>query len=55
MVVDKAKLKKKICDTIGKLMDGCEKTGDLNFFEINIKHTQGDLSVNLINKYKAKL
>jgi len=55
MAVNKKKLKEKIYATIDKVIDSAEKAGDLNYFEMNIKHTNGDLSVNLINKYKEKL
>lgn len=54
-MVDKQNLKNKVATIVDKLIDSAEKSGNLNFFEINIKHTQGDLSVNLINKYKEKV
>lgn len=55
MTVNKKRLKNKINVVVDKLVDSAEKAGDLNFFEINIKHTEGDLSINLMNKYKEKL
>ncbi|MFL0196980.1 hypothetical protein ACJDU8_15640 [Clostridium sp. WILCCON 0269] len=55
MIVNKKKLKDKINVVVDKLVDSAEREGDLNFFEINIKHTNGDLSINLMNKYKEKL
>ncbi|MBV4417185.1 hypothetical protein [Clostridium tyrobutyricum] len=54
-MVDKQKLKIKISNAIDKLIDSTESIGDIKFFEINIKHTDGDISISLINKYKQKL
>lgn len=55
MPVNKKRLKDKISIVVDNLIDSAEREGNLNFFEINIKHTGGDLSINLMNKYKEKL
>lgn len=51
----KEDLKKKINSKINELVDGADMIGSLDHFEINIKHTERDLSINLVNKYKEKI
>lgn len=55
MGISKKKLKDKINVVVDNLIDSAEKAGDINYFEINIKHTNGDLNINLMNKYKEKI
>lgn len=54
-MVDKQKLKEKITNKVGELIDGVDKIGNINFFEINIKHSENQLMVELKNKYKEKV
>ncbi|KEH84572.1 hypothetical protein [Clostridium novyi] len=54
-MTDKEKLKKKINSKVNELVDGAAKIGSVDFFEINIKHTQNDLMIELKNKYKEKV
>lgn len=53
--MDKKDLKLAINNKINELIDGVEKIGNLNFFEIGVKHTNGDLIIKLENTYKEKL
>lgn len=52
---DKQNLKNTINQKLNELIDGVEKIGNLNFFEIDIKNVNGDLSINLKNTYKYKV
>lgn len=51
----KEDLKRKINSKVNELVDGADLIGSIDHFEINIKHTEKDLSINLVNKYKEKL
>jgi hypothetical protein len=53
--VNKQELKAKIINIVDKLVDSADKAGDLNFFEIRIRHINRDLSVDLVNKYKDRV
>jgi hypothetical protein len=54
-MANKKKLKEVIFYKIDELIDGVEKIGDLNFFEIGIKSVNGDLVIKLENTYKEKV
>lgn len=51
----KQEIKDRIIKKVSELVDGAEKIGSLEYFEINIMHTNRDLSIQLINKYKEKV
>jgi hypothetical protein len=51
----KEDIKTKINSKINELIDGVEKIGNINFFEIGIKNVNGDLTIRLENTYKEKV
>lgn len=51
----KDKIKKKILTIVDKLIDSADVAGNINYFEINIKHINGEINTNLVNKYKEKV
>lgn len=51
-MIDKEELKKKIHNKIDKIIDGVDLVGDINFFEIIVKCTNGKLSYKQSNTYK---
>lgn len=51
----KDKIKKKVLTIVDKLVDSADIAGNINYFEINIKHINGEVSANLTNKYKEKI
>lgn len=53
--MDKITLKSKVNKKISELIDAVEKIGDINYFEIEIKHVNGDLIIKLENTYKDKV
>lgn len=55
MKTDKQVLKEKVNSKVNELIDGAAMIGSIDFFEINLKHINGDLSIELVNKYKEKL
>ena len=52
--MDKEILKNKLFCKLDELIDGVEKIGNINFFEIGIKVVNGDIIFNLGNTYKIK-
>lgn len=52
---NKQNLKDKINKKINELIDGVEAIGNINYFEIGIKNTNGDLTIRLENTYKEKI
>lgn len=52
---DKQTLKEKVYRKVNELIDGAEIIGSIDYFQLNIKHINGDLAVELINKYKEKI
>lgn len=53
--ISKQDLKNGINQVVNRIIDGVETSGNLNFFQINIKHIDGDLNIELVNKYKEKI
>lgn len=53
--IEKQKLNAKINKKTDELIDIAEKIGSLNFFEISIKHVNGELITSLETKYKEKV
>jgi hypothetical protein len=53
-ITDKQELKNKLFEKIDDLVDGVEKIGNINFFELGIKVVNGDIILNLVNTYKIK-
>ncbi|WP_186430904.1 hypothetical protein [Clostridium sp. BSD9I1] len=53
--IEKQKLNEKIKKKADELVDAAEKIGSLNFFEISIKHVNGELITSLETKYKEKV
>lgn len=49
----KQKLKDEIIRNIDEIVDGVELIGDLNFFEIGIKVTNGNIMAKLGTTYKT--
>lgn len=54
-MADKEELKHLINDRVNELIDGAEKIGNINFFEIDIKNSNGDITIKLQNTYKEKI
>lgn len=53
--IEKKKLNEQINKKTDALVDAAEKIGSLDFFEIIIKHINGELITSLQAKYKEKL
>ncbi len=51
-MADKKELKNKIYKKIEKMIDGIDMIGDINFFEITVKCTNGKLTYKQSNTYK---
>jgi hypothetical protein len=50
-----SKVRDKINSKVNELLQGLDKSGNLNFFEITIKNTDGDLLFKVENTYKEKI
>lgn len=53
--IGKHQLKNQVVDRVSKLIDGAEAMKSLEFFEITIKHINGDLLSGLETKHKEKV
>lgn len=51
-MADKKELKKKIFKKLEKIIDGIEIIGDINFFKITVKCTNGKLTYEQSNTYQ---
>lgn len=51
----KTQLKKQVLERISELIDSVEQVGNINYFEISIKHMDGTLMMDLRNTYKEKV
>lgn len=52
---EKEKLKQKIYEAIETTIDTLDKVGKINYFEINIKHTNGELVIKPSYTEKEKI
>jgi hypothetical protein len=53
--IKKQEIKNKIIKKVNELVDAADIIGSLDYFEINIMHTNRYLNIQLVNKYKEKV
>lgn len=54
-MTDKQQVKKEVNNAVSELIDSLDREGSLNFFDIKIKHSNGEIYAEKTSKHKFKV